>query len=56
MEWILERLKEGTTWAGIVSVATAGGLVFTQVQSEAIIALGMAIIGAILAYRKDKGV
>ena len=56
MGFLWSKLKEETTWAGLVSLATAGGLVFTQIKSEAIIALGMAIIGAILAYRKDKGV
>ena len=56
MSWIWERLKEETTWAGIVSVLTSLGVVLSPSQAEAIIALGLAVVGAILAFRKDKGV
>jgi hypothetical protein len=55
MGWLWDRLKEETTWAGIISVIAAAGIMLSPEQSEAIIALGMALVGAVLAWRKDKG-
>ena len=55
MQWLLDRLKEETTWAGILSIFTAAGVVLSPEQSESIIALGMALVGVVLTWRKDKG-
>lgn len=57
MEFIANRLKEQTTWYGIVLLATSFGLDLTDTQQNAIMFFGMAMCAApdvnILAL-KDK--
>lgn len=47
IDFIVSRLKERSTWLGLVSLVTALGLVLTPAQSEAIIAAGMGLAGLI---------
>lgn len=54
MEWIIERLKEATTWRGIVALITAAGIALSPEQVEAITLLGVALIGVIEVFRKEK--
>jgi hypothetical protein len=53
-DYIIERTKERSTWLGLISMATALGLVLEPVQQEAVIAAGMAAAGLIAAFTKDK--
>ena len=53
MNWLLERLKEENTWRGLVLLATAAGVKLDPERGEAIIALGLAIVGFINVMRKD---
>lgn len=54
MQYIIDRLKEASTWRGLVALVTAFGVTITPEQGEQIIALGLAIIGTIAVFFKDK--
>lgn len=55
--WILNRFKERSTWIGIVTVAcSVGGFSLTDVQQQAVVTAGVAVIGLILAFTKDAAV
>jgi len=55
MNWILDRLKEPTTWAGIIATLAGGfGIMVPEEMSTAIAAAGMAVAGLILIVIKQK--
>lgn len=54
MSYLLERLSENSTWRGLVMLATALGVQLDPAQSNAIIALGLAVVGLINVLRKQK--
>ena len=54
MDYIIERLKEASTWRGIIAFLTGIGVVISQELSEAIIAAGLSLMGLIGAFTKDK--
>ncbi len=54
MKWLLERLREQNTWRGLILLATAFGVKLDPDQSEAIIAGGLAIVGLINVFSKEK--
>ena len=45
-DFMLRRLSETSTWAGLFLVASAWGLEFTAQQQAALTVLGMALAGA----------
>ena len=51
--FILARLKERSTWVGIVTIITAAGVTISPEQIEAIAGAGTAIVGAILTFTAD---
>lgn len=54
-EFFLARLKEPSSWRAAIWVATSFGLVaFKGEQAESIIALGMALSGAVGVVTPDK--
>lgn len=53
MNYILDRLKEGSTWRGLIMMATALGVKLEPDAANAIIAAGLAIIGVINVLRKQ---
>lgn len=53
-DFILNRGKEASTWRGIVALLTAAGVALSPEQGEAIVALGLAVIGAIGVFTADK--
>lgn len=54
LQYILDRLKEQSTWRGIILIATAIGAKVEPDQAEAIIASGIAIVGLINVFRREK--
>lgn len=52
-KYIIARLKEASTWRGLVAIATAAGLAISQDQAAAIVAAGMAIMGVVGAFVPD---
>ena len=55
MDWIKARLKEPTTWTGVVSLLTLAGVTLSPEQTNAIVTAGVAIGGVILAFMKEAG-
>ena len=51
--YIYSRLKERSTWLGLIALATACGATIETVLAEQIIAAGMAIAGLVGVLTKD---
>ena len=54
LRFVADRLKERSTWLGILALLTAVGVGLSPEQIEAIAAGGVAVGGLILAFTKDK--
>ena len=54
LRFIADRLKERSTWLGLLALLTAVGVGLSPEQTEAIAAGGVAVGGLILAFTKDK--
>lgn len=54
MRWTLARLKEPSTWRGIILLLTVCGLKLQPEQQEAIIAAGLAVVGLIGVLTRDE--
>lgn len=54
LQFILERGKEPSTWRGLVAIVTAAGVSLSPELAEAVIALGLAVIGIIGVITADK--
>ena len=56
VRFMLRRLKEPSTWAGIVTVVTAmAGWNIEPDQREAVIAFGVSLVGVLLAFVRESG-
>lgn len=53
-EYLLERLKEPSTWRGIILLLTAAGVPIAPAMAESIITVGLAIAGLIGVATPDK--
>ena len=51
--YILNRLKEPSTWRGFVALAMAAGIGISPEMIEQIVAAGITVIGLILTFKKD---
>jgi len=51
--YILNRLKEPSTWRGFVALAMAAGIGISPEMIEQIVAAGVTVIGLILTFKKD---
>ena len=54
MTYILERLKEPSTWRGILAMVTAVSVKLHPEMQEAIISAGLALIGMVNIFREEK--
>lgn len=54
MNWLLKRLREPSTWRGLVWLATVTGLSLRPDQAEAIVAAGMALAGLLGVFLSDE--
>lgn len=54
IEWILARLKEPTTYAGIFAILTAAGVSLAPEMKEAIVTAGGGLVGLVLVVMKQK--
>jgi len=52
-DYILNRLKEPSTWRGFVALAMAAGIGISPEMIEQIVAAGVTVIGLILTFKKD---
>ena len=53
MAYILNRLKEASTWRGIILVATAAGAHLSPESQETIITVGVGLAGVVGALIPD---
>lgn len=54
MNWLLARLREGSTWRGLVWLLAFAGVSLKPEQAEAIIAAGMALAGLLGVFLQDR--
>ena len=54
MKYLLNRLKERSTWLGLVAIAAAFGLTISPELLDYIIAAGMAVAGIVGVVTSDK--
>jgi hypothetical protein len=54
LKFIGDRLKERSTWVGILSIITVAGISLSPEQQEAIILAGTAIVAAVFTFTPDK--
>jgi hypothetical protein len=54
MKWLIARLREPSTWRGLVWLATSLGLTLSPEAWEYIIAIGMAAAGLLGVILKEK--
>ena len=54
--YILDRLNETSTWRGIIGVLTGLGVKVRPDLAESIIAAGLALMGIVNIFRKEKSV
>ena len=52
--YILARIREASTWRGIILMLTAVGVPVAPALADSIIAAGLAIAGLIGAFAPDK--
>jgi hypothetical protein len=53
-EYVKERLKEPSTWRGLILIATAFGVPIAPQMGEAIITIGLALAGGVGVITSDK--
>lgn len=51
--YLLRRGSEGSTWVGLLMMASAAGLALTGDQSTALVDLALAVVGAAKAFMPD---
>lgn len=54
MKELVNRLKEESTWRGLITVATLAGVHISPEQAEYIVSAGLALIGAIWIFTAEK--
>ncbi|HSA19789.1 MAG TPA: hypothetical protein P5327_15590 [Kiritimatiellia bacterium] len=53
--YIIDRLKEASTWRGIIGLLTAAGVTISPEMIEQIVAAGLAVMGIIgMIFRDGK--
>lgn len=53
LKYVVNRLKEPSTWRGVVLILTAAGITLSPEQATAVVTVGLAIAGAIGAFVPD---
>ena len=51
--YLLDRMREPSTWRGVIALLTAVGVTLSPEQQTAVIALGLAVIGAVGVFLPD---
>jgi hypothetical protein len=54
MNWIMNRLREASTWRGLVWLLVASGVALRPDQVEALVVTGMALAGLLGVFLKDE--
>lgn len=51
---IMDKMKEPSTWRGLIAIACLAGYQVSPEQAELIIEVGVGLYGAINIFRKEK--
>lgn len=54
LAYVVARMGEGSTWAGLVLILTASGITVSPERASAITAIGLGLAGLIRAAFPDK--
>ena len=54
MSWIVNRLKERSTWSGLLTIAAIAGLKLAPEQKEMIVTVATTIVALIFTFTADK--
>lgn len=54
LNYIISRLKERSTWLGLVSLTTAIGVSLSPEQTEAIVQAGISLAALVAIFTKDE--
>lgn len=52
-DYMLNRMREPSTWRGFIMLLTALGVALDAAQTEAVVALGMALVGVVGVFLPD---
>lgn len=55
MEYVIKRLKEPTTWQGLIALVTAFGVALSPELAEGIVSLGVTIFAVVSIVLKERG-
>lgn len=55
MDFLMQRLKEPSTWQGIIAIITGFGVALSPELSAAIISTAAAIFGVVSVILKERG-
>ena len=55
MNYLLNRLKEASTWQGIIAIVTGFGVTLSPDLREAIASLGVALFALVSVVLKERG-
>lgn len=53
MDWIISRLKERSTWMGLIGLISAAGVGIAPELQEAIIGVGLSLVALVAVVTKD---
>lgn len=53
MNWLKNRLKERSTWLGLLALATIAGLELTDAQKELVVTIGTALGALVMTFTAD---
>ncbi len=56
LNFLLDRMKERSTWLGLISLLTGFGLAISPEQGESIVSMGVSVAGLIAVFTKDPNV
>ncbi len=53
LQFLIDRLRERSTWLGLIAIVSAAGVAISPEQVEAIAIAGAAIAGAVAVFTAD---
>ena len=53
MQWLKNRLKERSTWAGLIVLVSMAGVQLSPEQKEMIVTIGTTLVGLVMTFTAD---
>ena len=54
LDWLIDRLKEKSTWMGLTTALTAAGVAISPEMAETIMTAGVAVAGVLFVVTKEQ--